>query len=179
MEKFALFISQKVMDREWLPIHISKGGPGISHLFFADDILLFCMAKISQIRMLTDTLNKFCEASGLMGNFEKSRALGSHEVSRRRKENFTNISSIRFGRMKKMAFQPIMENIQQRLASWKGKLLNKAGRVCLARSVISSLPIYTMQCLWLPSTACKEIDRMTRNFIWSNNGKDHSFSLLN
>ena len=41
MEKLSHIIQQKLFDKAWSPIKISKGGPDISHLFFADDLILF------------------------------------------------------------------------------------------------------------------------------------------
>ena len=49
MEKLSLLIPKKVSNSVWLPIHISRGGLGISHLLFADDVLLFGQAKSSQV----------------------------------------------------------------------------------------------------------------------------------
>ena len=193
MEKLSIYISQRVGEGSWLPISISKDGPPISHLLFADDVLLFCKAKNSQVRIVLDTLDDFCMASGLRVNFKKSRALSSKNVSRRRKENFTGISSIRFttdldkylgvplvqGRVKKSIFFEVLEKIQRRLASWKGQLFNRTGRMCLAKSVLTSLPIYSMQTLWFPTGVCEKIDQMTRSFIWKGASDSRSFNLVN
>ena len=95
MEKFSLYINLKVEEDAWNPIHISRGGPPISHLFFADDVLLFCKARSSQVRLLMKTVDDFCTASRLSVNFEKSRAQCSKIVSRRRRDNFSAISMVR------------------------------------------------------------------------------------
>ena len=73
---------------------ISKNGPFISHLLFADDVLLFSKAKNSQVHSVLEELQNFCDASGLRINFEKSRALCSKLVSRRRRDNFTLFDSL-------------------------------------------------------------------------------------
>lgn len=49
MEMLALNIQLNVAQGVWKPIHVSRGGPGISHLFFADDVLLFCLATTNQV----------------------------------------------------------------------------------------------------------------------------------
>lgn len=36
-----------------------KGGPPISHLFFADDLVLFSEASIDQISLINDILEDF------------------------------------------------------------------------------------------------------------------------
>lgn len=47
MEKLACLIGRKnVQDKSWKPIHVSKGGAGISHLFLADGILLLSRQRI-------------------------------------------------------------------------------------------------------------------------------------
>lgn len=60
MEKLAILIQEKVHERKWLPVKISKNGPAISHLFFVDDCLLFTQAKASQARIVRDVLHDFC-----------------------------------------------------------------------------------------------------------------------
>ena len=138
-------------------------------------------------------LNNFCEASGLKVNVEKSRVMCSKNVSRRHRDNFMAISSLRFTstlgkylsfplvnrRMTKAEFQVIIDKINGKLSTWKGKLLNRAGRLCLANSVMSSIPIYLMQSLWVPQSVCLKIDSLVRNFIWSGRDTTRSLSLVN
>ena len=73
----------------------------------------------------------------------------------------------------------MLERVQNRLASWKGRLLKRAGRVCLAKSVLSSLPVHLMQVLWLPKNICSSIDAAVRRFIWSGRGEGRSFIMVN
>lgn len=70
------------------------------------------------------------------------------------------------GRTRKHDFNFIVEKLSFKLASWKQKLLNKAGRITLARSVLSSLPTYGMQSLWILQSVCAHIDSSIRRFIW-------------
>lgn len=117
----------------------------------------------------------------------------SSKVSTQRKLNYSTISGIRCvgdlgtylgfplvkGRINRSLYNGIIERIQNRVTSWKGKLLNKAGRVCLAKSVASSIPTYIMQVRCLPKNVCSRIDGLTCNFVWGNNNSDHSWSLVN
>lgn len=72
MEMLALNIQHKVNLGSWKPVQVSRGGPGVSHLFFVDDVLLFCPTTPSQVQVVMDSLNDFCISSGLKVNFEKS-----------------------------------------------------------------------------------------------------------
>lgn len=64
-------------------MRISRNGPEISHLFFADDVLLFTKARTSQVRVVMDTLDEFQDASGLRVNLDKSKAICSTHLPRR------------------------------------------------------------------------------------------------
>ena len=192
MEKLAVYINKKVDNGVWSPVAVSRGGPRFSHLLFADDVMLFCKASSSQVKMVLSTLNDFCMASGMKVNFDKSRVLCSKNVSRTRRDNFTNISSIRFttnlgkylgvplrhGRVSRSMFSSVLEKINKGLASWKGSLLNQAGRVCLAKSVIASIPIHQMQVMFVLKGIRNEINRVTRHFIWKGCAGNRSLSLV-
>jgi hypothetical protein len=91
MEKLSCLISKKVSDKVWQPIHVSKNGLGISHLLFADDVLLFIKANKTQICSLIDVLTSFCNALGLIVNFDKSRVMTLRNVSRHLKNTLAQL----------------------------------------------------------------------------------------
>jgi len=169
--------------RNWDPIQINNTGPQLSHLLFADDVLLFTKAKCSQFRFVFELFDEFSKASGLKINLSKSRAFFSSGTPKAKIHKLSTISGIRSttsfdkylgfpilkGRPKRSDFLFIIEKMQNRLASWKSKLLNKAGRLTLASSVLSSIPTYYTQLNWLPQNICDNIDQTTRNFIWRGN----------
>lgn len=80
-------------------------------------------------------------------------------VSRSKKDRICGVTSIPFtarlekylgfpilkGRQKREHFDFILNWITRKLASWKGRLLNKAGKVTLVKSVLNVVPIYPMQ----------------------------------
>ncbi|KAL5734742.1 hypothetical protein ACOSP7_032603 [Xanthoceras sorbifolium] len=64
MEKLSHLIVDSVSKGLWKPIRISRGGPLISHLFFADDLILFGYASLQQANAMKDCLDLFCSYSG-------------------------------------------------------------------------------------------------------------------
>ncbi|EEF43250.1 conserved hypothetical protein [Ricinus communis] len=46
MERLAHIIDRFMQDGNWSPVHINRGSPSLTHLFFADDLLLFAEATL-------------------------------------------------------------------------------------------------------------------------------------
>ncbi|KAK4258182.1 hypothetical protein QN277_007655 [Acacia crassicarpa] len=64
MDRLSHIICDEVAAKSWKPISITKDGPTISHLMFADDLLLFREASEEQASIMMTVLDKFCCASG-------------------------------------------------------------------------------------------------------------------
>lgn len=62
MEYLVGLINHAVHRNKWSPIYISKQSPPISHLFFADDIILFAEFNEATIQTINDCLNYFVES---------------------------------------------------------------------------------------------------------------------
>lgn len=82
-------------------------------------------------------------------------------------------------RVKKSDFHFLLEKVQTKLSAWKSRLLNKASRTTLARSVLASIPVYTMQNVWVLYSICSTLDASVRRFIWKNNNDGRGIHLVN
>lgn len=112
-------------------------------------------------------------------SLEKSIIYASKGVLASRREKITCFTNIRFttrlgkylgfkifhGLPRRDDFEDLMERVTTRLASWKGRLLNKPGRVTLTNAVLSAIPSYGMQIQWLPQSVCDGLDRTSIHFI--------------
>lgn len=58
-----------------------KDGPKLSHMFFADDLVLIVEASMAQIDVLISCLDRFCASSGQKVGNSKSRIFRSKNVS--------------------------------------------------------------------------------------------------
>ncbi|CAJ2627607.1 unnamed protein product [Trifolium pratense] len=180
MECLSQAIIKAVDDGYWKPVRLSKNGPPLSHLFFADDVLLFSKATNSQALKIATILTRSASCSGLKVNITKSKVFFSPSTLQGKINTIVTNTSINrthslekyigfpmmHGRLQRRDFEFLEEKISQRLASWKHNFLNKAGRMTLVKSVLNSIPNYYMQVAWLPQSTCDSIDRMARNFLW-------------
>lgn len=82
MERLCQMINSTVMDKKWKPIKLSRGGPQLSHICFADDLILFAEASVSQVRVIREVLETFCRASGQKVSLPKSKKNFSGNVTR-------------------------------------------------------------------------------------------------
>ncbi|KAI9118931.1 hypothetical protein K1719_009606 [Acacia pycnantha] len=65
-----------------------------------------------------------------------------------------------------MTFAPLIENTKKRLSGWKRGYLNLVGRTILIKTVLSVLPTYYMQTIFLPKRIVKELEQSSRGFLW-------------
>jgi hypothetical protein len=61
---------------------------------------------------------------------------------------------------------PLIDKVGGKLPSWKGKLMLKATRAQLVKSVITSVVTYHATVFDLPKWLIKKVDKLRRNFFW-------------
>ncbi|XP_021773155.1 uncharacterized protein LOC110737090 [Chenopodium quinoa] len=76
LERLSNMIEASVNEKRWKSIKISKN-ISISHIFYADDVFLFCHASSNNIKEMMDILNRFGDLSGLRINLAKSSLICS------------------------------------------------------------------------------------------------------
>ncbi|KAL6272731.1 hypothetical protein ACE6H2_023423 [Prunus campanulata] len=193
MEKLSHLIQQKTHARSWKPVQICQGGPKISHLFFADDLILFGEASIHQALLMKRCLDDFCQLSGQKVSFDKSRICVSPNICSDLANSIATISGSPYSsnlgkylgvpliqtRVDKTTYQEVIAKVQKRLASWKHHTLSMAGRITLLQSVTAAIPLYTMQTVKLPISVCDRLDQLNRNFLWGHIADKATTHLVN
>lgn len=91
---FSALINETVRDGLIQGIQMAQGAPQISHLFFADDNLLFASANINAAVCLKKDFKIYEKASGQMVNFQKSSLCFSPNVEASLVENIKLIFQV-------------------------------------------------------------------------------------
>ncbi|XP_019091097.1 PREDICTED: uncharacterized protein LOC109128707 [Camelina sativa] len=180
MERLCHMIDLAEVDKKLKPISLSRGGPKLSHICFADSLILFAEASVAQIRVIRGVLEKFCIASGQKFSLEKSKILFSNNVSRDLEKLISDESGIKstrdlgkylgmhilHKRMYKDTFGSILERVSSRLSRWKSQVLSFTGRLTLTKVVLSSIPIHSILTIILPQATLACFDKVSRSFLW-------------
>lgn len=184
MERLAQWITAQHQSGRWRPIKASCSGPAFTHLIFADDVLLFAEAVEDQILLIKQGLQLFCQTSSQSVSFSKSHVFFSPNVAMERKYSLSQLLGIPLTEdlgiylgcpllhkgKSNILSRRLLERARNKVAGWKFQCLSKAGRLTLASSVLSSIPVYQMQPLRMPDHICNELDRISRSCLWGEEG---------
>ncbi|KAJ4822002.1 hypothetical protein Tsubulata_036438 [Turnera subulata] len=147
-------------------------------------MVLFVEAEVSQILVIKQCLQLFCDCSGQKVSASKTQIFFSTNVPDSVREQFhsglgytiTDDLGTYLGvplihrRVTRQTYVGVLERVSRRLSSWQSHLLSFAGRVTLKQSVLASLPLYTMQTVLLPVSLVQDLERPCRGFIWGSSG---------
>lgn len=164
-------------------IELQKGEILITHMFFADDILIFMKINKQTPGRLKDTFESFCEISAQKINDGKSTMMVSpnFEVEEREglQEKFKIQIKAKIGKylgtyidpgikMKEIGNQ-ILDQIQSKLQNSSGKLRYQSSKLTLIKFIMQAMSIYSMSVHQLPMNTCNSIDKIIREFWWGDN----------
>ncbi|WVZ55170.1 hypothetical protein U9M48_005869 [Paspalum notatum var. saurae] len=68
--------------------------------------------------------------------------------------------------LRKVDFQSVIDKLAAKLATWKGRSLDKSSRLTLVNSVLSAMPVHFLTVFPLKKWAIKKIDKIRRSFLW-------------
>lgn len=131
----------------------------ITHLMFADDLILYGEASLSTLEAVSSTLSEFFRNSGQKMNKDKSKIYFSPNTSTDIKDEFEQELEVSAAadlgtylgfplshkRPSLLKLMPIVDKFSKKLASWKSNCLSKAGRITLISSTLQAIPRYCMQ----------------------------------
>lgn len=158
----------------------------ITHLTFADDVMLFCRGERRSIDLLLEGVADFAAISGLCTNNSKSTCFFAN-VDRTFREYVISSTGFQQGSLPvrylglplistKLRYRdclPLIMRIKDKIENWTTKLLNHAGRLQLLKTVLFGLQGFWSAHLFLPKAVLKQLQSMFTHFLWSASSSAH------
>jgi hypothetical protein len=131
---------------------------GVINLQYADDTLLLLDKDEAHARNLKCILTCFEMISGMRMNFHKSELVSINMEQESEVQIYAEIFGcpvggfpikylgipLHYQKLRRDDLQPLVDKIIKRIAGWREKLLNKAGRIILIKACLASIPVYLM-----------------------------------
>ncbi|KAL6204979.1 hypothetical protein ACLB2K_022245 [Fragaria x ananassa] len=137
-------------EGQWQGLRICDEAPSISHLFFADDSMLYSLASTRNCEMIKDLLSLYERASGQQVNLQKSNVVFNGNVPQvtsqeladtlgvqlvEKHEKYLGIPTL-VGRSNSGTFAYPKDNLSKKLTGWRSKILSVAERELLIKVVV-------------------------------------------
>ncbi|KAL9841022.1 putative RNA-directed DNA polymerase [Arabidopsis thaliana] len=137
----------------------------ISHLMFADDVMIFFDGNSSSLHGIYESLEDFASWSGLHMNTDKTQL---YHAGLSQSESAAMASyGFKLGKLTIAEYSPLIEKISARFNSWVVRFLSFAGRVQLISSVISGIVNFWISTFILPLGCIRKIESLCSRFLWS------------
>ncbi|XP_019175665.1 PREDICTED: uncharacterized protein LOC109170987 [Ipomoea nil] len=169
------------------PYIVVRRAPRISHLFFVDNSLLCFKATVAETNAIKSCLTCYERISCQVVNYGKSCIIYSKNTETVRRNDVVVVSNVEqagniwkylglpigIRRNKREVFSIIETKLNQHLGGWRKKILSRAGKEVLLKSVAQALPTYTMSIYFLPGEIPKE-KSCSSSFTNTNSGESSS-----
>ncbi|GKD34635.1 RNA-directed DNA polymerase, reverse transcriptase-related family protein [Tanacetum coccineum] len=155
----------------------------LTHLCFADDLMVFVEGDKRSIEGALAVFDDFAIHSGLRISLEKS-TIYMAGITNDVKEDILTDFPFEYGilpvrylglplftkKMRAADLAPLIEKIKLQISTWMARQLSFVGRLQLLSSVILSLTNFWMAAFRLPKACINEIDKLCASFLWSGPG---------
>ncbi|KAE8708956.1 hypothetical protein F3Y22_tig00110332pilonHSYRG00622 [Hibiscus syriacus] len=151
----------------------------LTHLCFADDLLVFCHGSLDVVLGVLSTLEVFYELSGLRLNAMKTEIYACG-VSDHVLEQIHSGTGFKVGKLpvrylgvllvtRKLAWKEcsaLVIKIKEKLSKWSSKKLSFGGRLQLIKAVMFSIFSYWSRQLIMPNGVIRDIEKLCMRFFW-------------
>ncbi|XP_019261368.1 PREDICTED: uncharacterized protein LOC109239280 [Nicotiana attenuata] len=172
--------SEKIIDMFFNGFNMEKRGPQVTHLCFADDVIIFTLGCRTSLMKIMAILQDYEQAYGQQINKNKSHFMIASSIfnyTNRRIQQLKGFSRkgspitylgcpLYTGRKRIVHFNSLISKVVSRIRGWHGRLLSYGGRVTLIKHVLQSLPIHLLSAVSPPKTVLRKIEKLAANFFW-------------
>ena len=152
----------------------------VSHILYADDLMIFAEASPTSARGIRSLLEDFSWLSGLQVNDAKSHVFfGGTPINHHALQSILCMTAgslpvsylglpLISRRLKLEHCQPLLSRLRRTLAEWKGWHLVFAGRAQLVQSVLTLTILHYTAVFRLPGVLNVEVECIFSWFLWNN-----------
>ncbi|KAL9246131.1 hypothetical protein vseg_019705 [Gypsophila vaccaria] len=155
----------------------------LTHLCFADDLLMFCRGDCQSVSLLLSAFETFSLASGLTMNKAKSQLFfnGTSLKTGNQLQLLTGMPQgslpfkylgvpISSRKLAVMDCEVLIEKAVSQIRAWGARKLSYAGRLVLVKAVLTHLHSYWASIFLIPAGVLKRINQICRNYLWEGQG---------
>lgn len=171
---------KKATESADINFHPKCGPLGITHIAYADDLLLLSRGDVLSVGILMDSLHAFGNTAGLISNVQKSNVYLAG-VSDNVKLQILQITGFQVGslpfkylgipmysiKLKLSDYGSLLDRLSNKIKSWPRNTLSYAGRLELIRSVLQGVQFFWMNILPIPEGVIAKIYSTCRSFFWN------------
>ncbi|GJQ90835.1 RNA-directed DNA polymerase, eukaryota, reverse transcriptase zinc-binding domain protein [Tanacetum coccineum] len=155
----------------------------ITHVCFADDLLMFSHGDKQSVELLKNVIEEFGRVYGLLLNYNKSTIIFGSVKEEDRKE-ILDIMPFKVEKLpvrylgvplitKRIGVKEcksLTDKVKSKILK-KNKCLSYAGRLQLVASVLESIHVYWATVFLLPQAIIDEINSLLKGFLWNQDEK--------
>ena len=178
MNFLSLMLKKAAADNKF-KYHYKCKETKLTHLSFADDLLIFIDGSMESVQHVLMVLREFELRSGLKVNMEKTSFFASG-LTEQESQLIQATTGMHMGSLpvrylgvpldsKKLSLtsaEPLLHQIKAKFSSWSVKTLSFAGRLLLIKTVIAGINTFWCSTFILPKACINRINSLCSVFLW-------------
>lgn len=170
-----------------IKLHAKCESLKLTHLSFADDLLIFIDGSIESVQQVLQVLKEFELRSGLAVSMQKTSFIASG-LSTEEIETIQASTGMALGHLpfrylgvpldsKKITlanWEPLIQQVKAKFNSWSVKSLSFAARLLLIKTVVVGITNFWCSAFILPKACIARINSLCSIFLWKGNTEGHN-----
>lgn len=185
LNNLSFMLKQAAKERRF-NYHLNCSSSKMTHLCFADDLLIFVDGTVDSVQAVLQVLHEFERCSGLAVSVHKTSFFASG-MSPAETDLFQFTTGMPMGMLpvcylgvplctKKLTLlncEGLLQKIKSKFSSWSSRSLSFAGRLLLIKTVIAGITTFWCSTFILPQACVKRINSLCGIFLWKGNIEGH------
>lgn len=159
--------------------HAKCASSELTHLCFADDLLIFTDGKLSSMQAILDILHEFCQHSGLTISLQKTSfvtcVVPQDQIDLIATATGLTIAALPVRYLgvplcsQKLSLHncaPLLQHIKGKVNSWSSRALSFPGRLLLINIVINGITNFWTTTFIIPKACIDKINSLCSSFLW-------------